>query len=123
MASPPALPPSALPAWLKVQHALRQALRLGNSLRLRLAAVCEPITVFVEPWCEEVTLAAGSTMDLVIEYRKPQRLEIELTDELFIVHAWGGCRAKLFVDGIRTASRSMRLRFPDIAFTLPPDQR
>jgi hypothetical protein len=72
----------------------RVTLRLTN----RLSA---PRTVVLEPWTGEYTLEPGKTFEIVAEGDITYPLEVEVSDDRFVVYAFDSAGAMLtvFADG------------------------
>jgi hypothetical protein len=59
----------------------------------------EPLTVWVEPWGEEVIISSESSLLLKILCDRVGLLETEMGPNNLAVWLWGGCRVKLAVNG------------------------
>jgi hypothetical protein len=81
------------------------ALRLSN---------CRPsdLLLWLEPWCDEVTLPPRAELTLVIEGNGPAP-EIEQIEDHLVLYAGGGTRLRVYVNGIEQDTASSLIAVPD----------
>ncbi|HEX5242555.1 MAG TPA: hypothetical protein VFW23_04770 [Tepidisphaeraceae bacterium] len=59
----------------------------------------EPLTVYLEPWAEEVVVAPKSLLLITIFYDRKGALETVMGPKYLTVWVWAGCRIKLALNG------------------------
>jgi hypothetical protein len=59
----------------------------------------DPIIVIIEPWAEEFSVPSNSVLLIDIDSTKTGLLETAMNSKYFTVWLWGGCRAKVSLDG------------------------
>jgi hypothetical protein len=58
-----------------------------------------PLRVWLEPWCEEVLVPVGSSIELRAEGIDVGKLEIEENKDATVVFGWPTSRLKIFLEG------------------------
>jgi hypothetical protein len=74
----------------------------------------QPLTVIVEHWAEEVVLSPKSSLSITVLHDREGVLEIETDPKYLTALLWGGCRAKLAVDGKELAMPWLLDHFLDL---------
>jgi len=72
----------------------------------------EPMKITIEPWAEEISISAGSSLLLTILSDREGLLETAIGPNTFTVWLWGGCRVKLAVNGEDQAVPSLLIPAP-----------
>ena len=57
------------------------------------------VMLHLEPWGEQIEMAAGATFVVAAEAEQPGSFEVELGEGKIIVWAWSSAVVKLFSDG------------------------
>ena len=70
------------------------------------------MSVWFEPWAEELTLPPGEGFKLVAAAPQPGQLEIDHGDSLVIVYGWPGSTIAVYLGD--TLIRDFDIPFPDI---------
>jgi hypothetical protein len=68
------------------------SLRISNSRSI-------PLTLYLEPWGEQYTMAPESTYTVVSRGPEGDALEVECTDDHIVLYGWPGSVVTLFHDG------------------------
>jgi hypothetical protein len=72
----------------------------------------EPLTVWVEPWGEEVIVPSDSSLLLTILCNSPGLLDTSTGPNNLAVWLWGGCRVKLAMNGENLTMPSLLIPSP-----------
>ena len=73
------------------------------------------VSLWLEPWADEVTIPGGATVTLRIvnETAQPSSLDVEETDEHVVIWATSGDCVEVYVDGVLQHTGSASIPVPE----------